>query len=109
MIYGRIVTIGVNEVGQNKYNFELYNASSEMMDDYIKFQREEKDKINQSLFVNEDEKETSDSYLISKNIPLIFLAKNNFMSVSEDFFFLKQLILSKIILAHMLWRCLCNL
>jgi hypothetical protein len=89
MIYGRIVNLGVNEVGQNKYNFELYNASSEMIDDYIKFKKEEKEKINKSLFVQDHEKEVDNFYLVSKNIPLMFLAKNNFIPITEDFFFLK--------------------
>lgn len=84
MIYAEIICIGKNEQGEDKLNFELYNASMEMIDDFIKTKKE-------WMTTHEQDFDEEDKYyFISRTLPLLFLGKNNFIPITKDFFYLKS-------------------
>jgi hypothetical protein len=86
MVYAEIIYLGKNRDGKDKLDFELHNSSTEMVEKYLEMKKEWMEgELHKGHFDN-DEK----YYLVSRALPLYFLAKHNFVPITKDFFFLKD-------------------
>lgn len=83
MIYAEITYLK-SENSQDKINFDMYGAPNELIEDYLATKDDWK-RSHEDHFCKEEK-----YYLTKKDLPLIFLAKYDFIPLTENFFFLKK-------------------